>query len=62
MQTFTPTPQPKLAWNANGRIACSDHQPFGSTWGLEGWEAITDEDQAMAEDEGLSALSCEDCR
>ena len=59
--TFTPTPQPDLAWNDNGRVACPKHQPFGSTWGLDGWEAITEEDQQMSVEEMGRPLACEDC-
>ena len=61
MAVFTPTPQPKLAWNANGMVACDRHQPFGSTWGLEGWEAVTEDDQTMALEEVGSELRCEFC-
>lgn len=59
---FTPTPQPDLAWNADGQVACKKHQPYGSTWGLDGWEPVTDEDQKTAREELGRKLSCEHCR
>ena len=58
---YTPDPRPALAWSAGGEVACANHQPVGSTWGLNGWEAVSDVDRAIAVEVYGRALVCEHC-